>query len=406
VSAALAVYDVFSDRVSAVESALSALNLKGVRKGLPSLAWAWGEPVMVRGAWRTPLALTGDPPAYAGWEFVACLEHVREAGANVVRALPGFAPAPIWRTVSPSCDHCKQRRFRTETYLLRNANGEIYQVGSTCIGDFLGHDRAGQIALAASRLAEVRGMLEDECTNGGASSDRAIVPFVADCAYFVRAVGWLSRSADRTGEATADRVWYATTRTPSTDADRAEAEAAILWASALTEEELSAERGDYLHNLRVIAGKRYLSARDAGLAASLVVAYQRAQARAREAAERAASPASSHVGAIGEKLTWGRAAEVGKRGAPRKGAPTVASLEPVRLDFLTTFETDYGVTTLVKFIDCKGNVLVWFASGQPGVTRADVGTSVTLCGTVKKHATREGVEQTILTRCDVRKVGA
>ena len=397
-------FGVLSYRVSAVEAALTTLSLKGVRRGLPPLTWAWGAAYRDHGHDRTLLTLTGAPPSYAGWAFVACLDH--EPGGNIVRALPGFEADPKWRTARAACEHCKHRRYRSATYLLRHESGQIKQVGSTCIGDFLGYDRAGDIALAASQLADARGMLDEECLNGGTPSDRSLMGFVADCAYLVRTMGWLSRTADRSGSATADRAWYATCQFPVSEADKREASEAVAWARSLSEADLSAERGDYLHNVSLISRKEYISARDAGLAASLVVAWQRAQARAREAAERAALPASAHVGAVGAKLTWGRPAEVGKRGKPRKGAPTVASAEPVRLDFLTTFETDYGVTTLVKFVDSKGNVLVWFASGNPEVTRADVGSLVTLYGTVKKHDTRESIAQTILTRCDVRKVEA
>jgi hypothetical protein len=106
---------------------------------------------------------------------------------------------------------------------------------------------------------------------------------------------------------------------------------------------------------------------------------------------------------VGDKVTFGLAPKVGKKGQPLKGAPTVLSAEPVTLDFVHGFDTAYGYTTVLKFRTSEGATLVWFASSSD-IGRDDVGKRYTLAGTVKKHDDYKGAKQTTLTRCDAREV--
>ena len=61
---------------------------------------------------------------------------------------------------------------------------------------------------------------------------------------------------------------------------------------------------------------------------------------------------------------------------------------------LTSWEGMYGTTYLYKFTDDQGNVYIWYASR--GIETHD---GMTLKGTVKDHNERDGVKQTVLTRC-------
>lgn len=442
VAAVARVFAVLLGRKASVDATLARLAKRAARKGLPVLTWTWGKPVTstehlshegaayLPGAvlhscgshgatyavpvTRIPLTIEGETPRYAGWSFVACLQHLD--GENITRAVPGETVPTVYRNRGPVCDHCRATRRRNDTFVLRHDDGRHVQVGSTCIRDFLGSDDAGKAAAMAELFALAGAVGLDEGAEGfgmGSAADRPLVDFLAVVAWAVRTPGqgWTSRTKARLegGSATADRAWsYLTDAREArkagvdvTDADRAEAEAAEAWAEGLTDATVDAETGDYLHNLRAVCRTGLVQSRTAGLAASAVTAYQRAMGKARAAAERAARPSlDAHLGTIGEKVTFGLPAQVTKKGGPKKGAPTVLSVNPVTLDFVHGFDTAYGYTTILKFRTAEGATLVWFASSS-SIGRADVGKAYTLAGTVKKHDDYKGAKQTTLTRCTV-----
>jgi hypothetical protein len=414
-------FEVLLHNRSRVETALLALAKRAARKGLPVLTWTWGRPVTktehlshdgaeyLPGALlhssgeygvtyavpitRIPLSLPCGSVCYAGWTFVAALQHLD--GENIVRAVPGQTVPEMYRHRGPTCDHCKAVRRRHDTYVLRHEDERVLQVGSTCIQDFLGSDEAGKLASQASLLAEARGLAEGACegSGGSASADRTLAEYLPYVAWCVRVEGWTSRTVAReTGKnATADYAWTYLTDAKArekagakpTDVDDALAAEAEAWAEALTDDEVDTEKGsDYLHNLRAVARTGLVTFRTAGIAASAVTAYQRAIGRARERAERAARPVlDAHVGTVGKRETFA-----------------------VVLDFVTGYDTEYGYTTVLKFRTPEGACLVWKASSTE-LGRGDVGKAFALTGTVKKHDDYKGAKQTMLSRCKVAEPG-
>ena len=392
---------------ASVDAALVKLTKRATKKGLPVMTWSWGKAYSTtehraeyacggpgcRGCMkidRAPLTLIGETPKYAGWTFLAALEHLD--GENVVRAVPGHDVPVTYRTRGPVCDHCHSARRRNETYVLRHESGSITQVGSTCIADFLGSDDAGKLAANASYLAAARGIAEEGCEGFSSSGNRDVMleDYLVYVAWVVRNEGWMSRTKARELDtnATADRastlMFDSKAREyakydPSAE-DVATATASAQWAEEITDADIAHETGDYLHNLRAIARSGIVGRKSEGLAASMVVAYQRAVGRARARAERDAARAA-------------------RKPSEYVGTPKVRqSFGTVTLDFVTGYDTDYGYTTVLKFLTPEGNVLVWKATSTD-VTREDVGKKYELTGTVKKHEDYKGQKQTILNRC-------
>lgn len=425
-------FGVLLHNVRRVEAALCALNKRAERKKLPLLSWSWGKPVTERQriphpdfGWqvdhegdvtRVALSLSDVAVRYEGWSFVAALQHLD--GENIVRALPGEEVPALYRERGPVCDHCAAWRRRHDTYLVRHEDGSIKQVGSTCMGDFLGGFDGINLACRASMLAEARAIAEDGMEGfgcGGGERTRTLAYFLPVVAWFVResAHGWVPRSKakDVGRPATADLAWLAMDTNEArklgvdpSEVDKATAEAAEAWAENLSDADIAADRGDYLHNLRAVARTGLVTARTAGIAASMIVAYQRHVARERELAESAQRVrVDAFVGAVKQRVTFGLPQAVGKKGKPLKGAPVVLSTDPVWLEAVIGYDSTYGYTTVLKFRSTEGHLLVW-KSHDTGVTRADVGKRYTLSGTIKAHSLYEGTKQTVLTRCDVKAV--
>jgi hypothetical protein len=401
------VFQVLLGNRARVDAALAALAKRAARKGLTPIAWTWGKATTEKEliphpefGWkvecratvsRVPLTLEGDAPHYDGWTFVAALQHLD--GENIVRAVNGAEVPSTYRTRGPVCDHCKANRRRCDTYVLRHQDSRHVQVGSTCVGDFLGSNDAAKLASAASMLSEARGLAEEGCEGFGAGSgDITLTEYLPFVAYCVREHGWMSRTAAREqggGQATADEAmryttdaeWRKKCKVDPTAEDIATAAACETWAESLTDEQVNADRGDYMHNLRVIARSGIVCHKSAGLAGSMVVAYQRAIGRERERAARAARPVcDAYVGTVGKRETW-----------------------DVTLDFVTGYDTAYGYTTVLKFRTPEGACIVWKATSTD-LARDDVGKAYKLTGTVKKHDEYKGAKQTMVSRCRAEEV--
>ena len=402
-------FQVLLQNRESVQAALLGLQKRAVKRGLSPLAWSWGKVYIVsreeRDGSKTkiakiPLTFEGSAScSFEGWTFVAALEHLD--GENLVRALPGQILPPEYRTRGPQCDHCKLARRRADTYVVRHEDGRLVQVGSTCIADFLGSSDAVKIAAYATMLASARGLAEGGESEGfgGGSGDVALSQYLPFVAWCVREQGWTSRTIAREQgrSATADIAFHFMScgnkrSCPScskmevqcepTDVDVALAVSAEVWAETLSDDEVNAQAGsDYLHNVRAVARTGIVGFRSAGIAASMVTAYERALGVERKRAERAARPPSAHVGTVGKREVFSN----------------------VTLDFVTGYETQYGYTTILKFVADSGALLVWKASNTD-LARGDVGKRYDVKGTVKKHDEYKGQKQTLLSRCAVEEV--
>lgn len=306
-----------------------------------------------------------------GWRFVAVIDHTHETG-NVIRSIPNEEIPDKFRTAEPVCEHCGIRRYRRDTFVLRADNGEDYkQVGKTCLVDFLGYD-PGKLAQLAEQIGRMR---EDVLGLGGGGTYVAMfdletyLEYVAMC---IRRFGFVSRkfayeNPDRSATADVARgmMIYGTDAEEIIAVDTQNVREALAWAHAFSEKP---EKSDYEHNVSVIAGSSMIEPRSAGIAASIVGVYMRNLAKA-------ASPApaikleSNYLGTEGENIT---------------------------VDVTVTLRKSLENSVLMKFVDVKGNVLTWFATGK---NLPALGATVKLTGTVKKHDNFGGVKGTIVNRC-------
>lgn len=69
------------------------------------------------------------------WEFIAELEHTENG--NIITGVAGVEVPERYYTTRPMCEHCNSKRFRKNTYIVRNKKtGEFKQVGKSCLKDF------------------------------------------------------------------------------------------------------------------------------------------------------------------------------------------------------------------------------------------------------------------------------
>lgn len=358
------------------------------------------------------VTITGSAPVLAGWTFCATLEHVAgEAGERltVLRAVPGIELPRSYRDADPAnCDHCKRRILtRKETFVVRHEDGTWAQVGRNCTADFLGgkdpHAVAAQLNALLALHTAAAGYADEGLGGGfgGYCGDPSLREFMGVVAALVRVDGWVSRSAARQMDrwATADAAMYYLTppprdsraadewakfraERPATDADKADAAAAVDYArTTLVDAVEAGDVSDYEHNLSVACRLPSVSRKLAGIVASLLSYYKRAIGAE---VERRAAAASQHVGTVGER-----------------------SFFTLTLVSVKTIESSFGTSYLHSFVDADGNRVKWFSSAKSlampdGSSAALVeGQTITLKATVKKHDEYRGIRETVLTRGEV-----
>jgi len=339
-----------------------------------------GEPVLRR---YCTVEVTGEAPRFAGWRLAAVLTSLGDG--NIIRAVPGEEIPATFRTAPIVCDHCHLVRNRAETFVVAHDDGTFKQVGRSCLRDFLGHKNPESLASAAELLFSIDALCEEAAGWGSEGAWTAVAElgkFLAMVACLIRRNGWMSRgeARDRSKSATADdafhclfpntylrRAWQCNPELEPkpTDADAAEAAKAVDWAAALGE-----DVNDFLWNVRAVARFGFVGYKEAGVAAAIMNAYRRA---------------------VGDDLKRRIAAD-----SKHFGTEGVREVFELTLTGVHSIEGQFGVTNIHRFLTPDGNTAVWFASG--GKTLGTVGEKVKVKATVKRHETRNGAAETVLTR--------
>jgi hypothetical protein len=402
-------YQVWDCNMNLLTEKVEAMNRKAVKLGLPKIeSRVTGvEQVKVyytyldeEGNKRTTskfywdrkysVELIGDALKLPGWAFVGTLQHT--PAGNVIRSVPGQEIPASFREGGPKCDHCQKRRNRNDTYLVRNEQGEIKQVGHSCVRDFLGHVSPQHLAWLATMLAEMEALGGEPGSGGWGKRRIHTTEFLNICAALTLEKGFVSRAASQackgdvplvTTSALAFEIMFPDEgkvrkgTAPSveiTDAAIKLADDSRAWVATLS------GGSDYLHNLKVISSKETLEQRDLGLIASLPAAYQKEvlkiEQQRREHKERAVS---KHFGEIGQRAVF--ELKVSK----------IVTLAPSQF---ARREDEYRY--LYLFEDAQGNRAAWFASSKQDF---EEGKTYQVKASVKCHDEYKGEAQTVLARC-------
>ena len=342
------------------------------------------------------VTLQGTCPVVNGWQMAATIQH--EEGGNVLRTVPGFERTlpQRYRTADTACEHCGLDRRRNDTYILVSDAGAWKQVGRNCLADFLRSSDASGLAEMAEILAGLDSEMRafEESMGGQGRTYFSALELLTQVACCIRADGWCSRTMakDSYGKvATVDDAlccmdpkWFAKQSATWQEShtckpeDTERATAAIEWARALDIDVAN----DYLWNIRVVSQRELISARESGLAGSIIAAYNRAVEQELKRKYERAHP-SEWFGEIGARAVY---------------TLTVTGLRDL--------ESQWGLTTLVMMTDASGNKCKWFCSGSSPLK---AGETYTVKATVREHETwtprdatdGAGVKTTVLSRVSV-----
>ncbi len=378
------------DELAATRHKLAQISRRATAKGFTGqlditaepAARTWtpapgAPPVTVHGF---EVTITGQPPSYEGWRFLAAVDNV--AGQPILRYPPGTEEAdqvPNDEVRPGVCDHCHTVRDRTRTLLVRHDDtGELKQVGSTCLKDFLGW-QAMPVFLDTDTV-------RDQLERGAGRSQTGPWELTGVLAYswaIIAEHGWVPASAGLHRTPTRDLVTTVLlNQRGATDIlhsirprlpDAAAMAARII--SDLTDQ-LAGETSGYGGNLKALLAAGIVPVKQLGLAVSAVHAWERSTTP-QAAAEPAAPRVLHHAGTVGEKITV---------------TGTVTTLA-----HLPGYQWNSPTQRLIV-IDC-GDAIAKTITTAGWSTSVGRGDTVTLTGTVKAHDHYRDVPQTVLTRC-------
>jgi len=319
-----------------------------------------------------------------GWTVLAKIEHGDKG--NIVTPFADAEINPDWYTAPARCDHCGTNRTRTVTFMCRNENGDIRQVGKSCLKDY-----TGILPQVAVWWAEVTDIIANDmdCDSATFATKGAVMMYsvkdiIALACDSIKSKGYIKSDSNN---ATKDQVIRCIKENAKPSKDGiAKAEAIINWLEHLLDEEpntIGVER-----DCIPLVKSGYAKIKHIGRLAYMPIAYDRYIERKEREAKRnaeaeAARNSSEYVGEIGKRMEF--------------------DIAEMRL--LSSWDTQFGTTYLYKFTTTDGNVLIWFASSTFGDWTKDgrrwiAFESVSkIKATVKDHNERDGVKQTIITRC-------
>lgn len=307
----------------------------------------------------------------SGWTLVAIISHGQDKfdqPANIVTPVDNMTEyiSTDWHHISATCEHCSIKRRRNKTVMLRNENGDMKQVGTTCIREFTGIDAASVIGA----YDELHAFMDSEvCYIGGTliGIPRYIetVKYLADSIAYIREFGY-----EREG-VTAQKAWGSQLHTQK------DLELAAEIISFFGSDKWSSLSDNFYQNIARALAQPY--SKITGFVAYAPIAYEDLLASLNRQ-KQADDILGNFVGTVGKKLD-------------------------INAKYSTTYTRDtmWGIMYIHKFIDADNNVLVWNTeiSLDESIKNA---TTINIVGTVKAHITQYSANETILTRCKIKVV--
>lgn len=330
------------------------------------------------------------------WQFVASIDHLD--GGNIVKsAVKGLELPEKYRTAkNTTCDHCKTVRYRKQTCIVYNTNTkEFKQVGKDCLKVYTGLDLSN-IALfldiwscCGSDLSE--SSYDDFLGFFGNSEKYVYVNSVICLAYdIVKTFGYVKKGNDNS---TIRRYYdfesyldgslrkycpyeYKKLKAIVEEKDlKFFSKESYEKADEIIKYVLSQKvTNDYMNNMHVLLSSETASRKYLGFLVSAVAVYNNGQEKEKQYKEEHKQEAvSKHVGTVGNRIT----------------------IDVKEAVCLTSWENDFGVTFIYKFVDNNNNIYTWKTSK---VLNDDIKG---LTGTIKAHNDYKGIKQTELTRCKI-----
>lgn len=352
------------------------LNNKADKYGTGQLSFEIIKSFEENGKEKLLIEIDGFSPKIGNYSLVSVIAKLPD-GTSIINNVPGEETPVNFRDNDFFCDHCKTNRYRKEVVIVREDDKYI-QLGKNCLVEYLGVN----LEQLVNRFSYVSDLIQEYNNEEyGPREELVISPeyFLRNVSVVCRKIGYVSsnKAYDQGLCSTKQQSWDITF--PNSfiqkfinekelfveDQDIELAAKAIEWAKNLKGE------NDYERNILALIKQDYITYKYAGYIASIIPSYQRFVSAE---LERSKTQQSEWVGEPKQRLDLA-----------------------VQCTFKKTFESDYGLKTILKF-NSNGNQLTWFASGE---SEFKVGENYMIKATVKGHDQYNSVKQTVVNRVKI-----
>ena len=325
--------------------------------------------------WWEQMALIrviGEPPRIGDFEIAGVITMDSIAGMvpNITEGVLTPSEIEAIRLDDDGCDHCHTNRSRTKIFILKGADGRVVQIGSACVELYTGVN----VIPVDNFHRKLREGIEDEIGLAvWGIRAYSITTVLAVAAHIIDRHGYVSaRDADLNRTTSTGSLVRGIVGSPSSwiamapilaAADIPAADATLDWARKMPADT------EYGAKVRTIVGQSVCSYESIGIVSSLVMSYRRHLERL---AIDSLKVTSKHIGAKDTRHDFG----------------TVQVLS------IRFFDSYYGGSFLVKFVDDDGNLIVWRTKN----TSVEPGQRFTLVARIKIHDEWQGAKQTVIIR--------
>lgn len=308
------------------------------------------------------VVIAGTQPIVNGYEFLGTVEH--KSAGNILKLREGLEETldlTPYRQGKQKCEHCGQRRYRKDTYLVHSPeDNKVVQVGRTCLKDFMGHKSPEFFAHYAQFLIECEAVDEEKEYHGFGRTDMSVrTQNFLEVVYAIMIKDGCYKNKSYEGGSTSSQAWsyhFQDTRgmkQSEVDAYRAWCKE-IEYSSELPENKAKAMEAikyyqnlenpnNFDHNLKVIATEEYIEPKNFGLGAYVMQGYFNFEAKENAKAEKAKKIAEANANKKNEYL-----GTIDKR-------ETFTNMRYVKTG---SYEHTYGTTYFHTFEDSEGRKMI------------------------------------------------
>jgi hypothetical protein len=300
------------------------------------------------------------------YDILAVIDH--RLAENLIYPFNGAVVPGKYRNVGGFCDHCNSNRDRAKTILIKDEAGNIKQVGTTCIDDFLGVEAEDVIAGYAKIMDQLvdldREIVIDEDDYNSKKYGNCFntKDYLAYCIFCINNFGYDKETKNEAAKL-------------KNDGEIIDKKYYILADEVIKyfiDRQFSSE---YLNNTRVLLSEEFCKV--GGIIAYAYIAYKAEIEQQRKIEN------CEFYGNVGEKI----------------------NLQLKLVDMLV-FENNFAYKSFnyIYILEDEGNhVFKWSTNKNLGI---DSGKCLRVTGTIKAHEDYKGKKQTALTRCKVEEVSA
>ena len=335
---------------------LEELNETALKFNIQPIEFKLDEQIIKNDVLFYKVTISGEVSKIKGWKFVGTIEPINDGMGVVIKPFIGIEVPEQYNNIKSSgwCDHCKQKKFNTVTYILVNNSGEYRRIRESCLKEFLEQDPHKYLSFAVMLSELINDAKEKKNSDNEHDS---IDMFLAYTVSVVKKCGY-------SFENTAKKVLQArSSGIHPTEQDYAIAKDAVEYVKDKLESKpmLKGFENDMLECLK----NDVVYLKDHAQSATLIIGYylKRKKQEHSPVITKAANPESEFVGNPGERMHF----------------------KKVKLLKVQTEETDFGTKYYNIMMDADNNVIIWVGTKNAEEAGMELDKEYQFRGKVKAH---------------------